>query len=155
MFPDPLAAQVPPPAPRHVQVALVMAAGTVSATVAPFATLGPAFDATIVYVMDVPGTSVACPSVLVIERSAWGGDAAATVNVTDDTKPVSPGARSLKQICQDPSLLSPEKPAKLTSGDVGSESRFAKYWHCPSSPQTTMSVIVFPIASASFGAPSR
>ena len=50
----------------------MIAAGTVSATVAPFATLGPAFDATIVYAMGVPGTAVVWPSVFVIERSAYG-----------------------------------------------------------------------------------
>jgi hypothetical protein len=71
MLPDPLAAQLPPPAPRHVQVTPVIVAGTVSATVAPFAALGPAFDATIVYAMERPGTAVVCPSVFVIERSAW------------------------------------------------------------------------------------
>src|SRR5260370_828273 len=70
MLPDPLAAQVPPPAPTHLQVAPVMAAGSVSATVAPVAVLGPAFDATIVYVMGEPGIAVAGPSVFVIERSA-------------------------------------------------------------------------------------
>jgi hypothetical protein len=48
MFPDPLAVQVPPPAPLHVQVAPVMAAGTVSVTVAPVTALGPEFEATIV-----------------------------------------------------------------------------------------------------------
>jgi hypothetical protein len=46
MLPDPLAVQVPPPAPTHVQVA-VSAAGNVSLTVAPETLLGPAFDAVI------------------------------------------------------------------------------------------------------------
>jgi hypothetical protein len=47
-----------------------MVAGNVSATVEPEALLGPAFDATIVYVTLVPGTSVVAPSVLVMARSA-------------------------------------------------------------------------------------
>ena len=47
MFPAPLAVHVPPPAPTHVHVA-VNAAGNVSATVAPGAFDGPAFDAVIV-----------------------------------------------------------------------------------------------------------
>src|SRR6266436_6355990 len=72
MFRPPLAAHVPPPAPTQVQVTPPMAAGTVSDTVAPLTPLGPEFDATIVYVMGEPGTTVAWPSVFVIERSAWG-----------------------------------------------------------------------------------
>ena len=48
MLPLPDAGQVPPPAPTHVHVAPVSAAGSVSATVAPVTALGPAFDATIV-----------------------------------------------------------------------------------------------------------
>jgi hypothetical protein len=47
MFPEPAAVHVPPPAPTHVQVH-VSDAGNVSATVAPGALLGPAFDAVIV-----------------------------------------------------------------------------------------------------------
>src|SRR3954465_1914252 len=47
MLPDPAAVQVPPPAPTQVQVA-VSEAGNVSATVAPVALLGPAFDAVMV-----------------------------------------------------------------------------------------------------------
>jgi hypothetical protein len=70
MLPDPLAVQVPPPAPTQVQVGPVIAAGTVSATVAPVTALGPGFDATIVYVIGNPGTAFAWPSVFVIERSA-------------------------------------------------------------------------------------
>jgi hypothetical protein len=72
MLPDPLAVQLPPPAPTQVHVAPVISAGTVSVTVAPFARLGPAFDTTIVYVMGCPVTAVVCPSVFVIERSAPG-----------------------------------------------------------------------------------
>ena len=48
MFPEPDAGHVPPPAPTHVHVAPVSAAGNVSATVAPVTALGPLFDATIV-----------------------------------------------------------------------------------------------------------
>jgi hypothetical protein len=72
MLPEPLAVQVPPPAPTHVQLAPVIVAGRVSVTVAPVTALGPAFDATIVYVTDAPGTAVVCPSVFVIDRSACG-----------------------------------------------------------------------------------
>src|SRR2546427_751326 len=70
MFPAPLPAHVPPPAPTHVHVAPVIAAGNVSVTIAPLAAFGPAFDATIVYVTDVPGTFVAWPSVFVTDTSA-------------------------------------------------------------------------------------
>jgi hypothetical protein len=69
MFPEPLAVQVPPPAPTQVQLAPVIVAGSVSVTVAPVTASGPAFDATIVYVTDAPGTAVVCPSVFVIDRS--------------------------------------------------------------------------------------
>ena len=47
MLPEPDAVHVPPPAPTHVQVQ-VSEAGKVSATVAPVALLGPAFEAVIV-----------------------------------------------------------------------------------------------------------
>src|SRR4051812_20251775 len=74
MFPAPEAVHVPPPAPTHVHVA-VSDAGNVSATVAPVAVLGPAFDAVIVYVVDPPGVAVVTPSVLVIDRSAFAASA--------------------------------------------------------------------------------
>ena len=48
MLPLPLAGQVPPPAPVHVQVGEVMPAGIASATVAPVTADAPAFVATIV-----------------------------------------------------------------------------------------------------------
>jgi hypothetical protein len=54
----------------HVQVTPVRIPGGVSATVAPFATLGPALVATMVYVTGVPGTAVVWPSDFVMERSA-------------------------------------------------------------------------------------
>src|SRR3954469_4015665 len=69
MLPLPLAVQVPPLAPTHVQVA-VSDAGNVSATVAPVTALGPALLAVIVYVVVPPAVTVATPSVLVIDRSA-------------------------------------------------------------------------------------
>lgn len=47
MLPEPIAVQVPPPAPTQVHVA-VKTAGKVSATVEPGASLGPAFEATMV-----------------------------------------------------------------------------------------------------------
>jgi hypothetical protein len=72
IFPDPLAAQLPPPAPAQVQVTPVIEAGTVSVTVAPVAVDGPALEATIVYVIGWPGVAVACPSVFVMARSAIG-----------------------------------------------------------------------------------
>src|SRR6267378_1611121 len=72
MLPDPLAAQVPPPLPTQVHATPVSAAGITSATVAPLTALGPAFTATMVYVIADPGRTLPCPSVFVIARSAWG-----------------------------------------------------------------------------------
>ena len=79
MLPLPDAVHVPPPAPTQVHVAPVSAAGSVSITVAPLTALGPAFDATIVYVTGLPGTTLATPSVFVIERSAVGVVASVSV----------------------------------------------------------------------------
>ena len=70
MSPDPLAEQTPPPASTHVQLTSVIVVGTASATVAPVTSLGPAFHATIVYVIGNPGDSSVWPSVFVIDRSA-------------------------------------------------------------------------------------
>jgi len=81
MLPLPLAGQVPPPAAVQVHVGEVMAAGIVSATVAAVTVDGPAFDATIVYVTDVPGTLEVTPSVLVIDRSAVGTNVSVSVAV--------------------------------------------------------------------------
>ena len=64
--------QVPPPAPTHVHVSLVIEAGNVSVTFAPGASLGPALLAVIVYVVDPPAVTVVTPSSLVIARSASG-----------------------------------------------------------------------------------
>ena len=69
ILPEPLAVQVPPPAPTQVHVQ-VRAAGKVSVTVAPVALLGPELLAVIVYVTVPPGVAVATPSVTVIDRSA-------------------------------------------------------------------------------------
>src|SRR5207245_1762580 len=78
MLPLPDAVHVPPPAPTHVHVQ-VSDAGNVSATVAPVAVLGPAFDAVIVYVTDPPAVAVVTPSVLVIDRSADAPSASTSV----------------------------------------------------------------------------
>src|SRR3954468_18266526 len=78
MLPLPLAVHVPPAAPAHVHVQ-VSDAGNVSATVAPVALLGPAFDAVIVYVTDPPAVAVVTPSVLVIARSADAPSASVSV----------------------------------------------------------------------------
>lgn len=48
MFPEPDAVQVPPPDPVQVHVAPEMDPGSVSATVAPVALLGPEFETVIV-----------------------------------------------------------------------------------------------------------
>src|SRR5258708_6491446 len=56
----------------HVQVALLMPAGSVSVTVAPVTPSGPALLTTMVYVTVPPGTAVVTPSVLVMLRSACG-----------------------------------------------------------------------------------
>src|SRR3954469_16306641 len=69
MLPEPLAVQLPPPPPTHVQVP-VSDAGNVSATVAPDAFEGPALLAVIVYVTLPPGVAVVTPSVFVIDKSA-------------------------------------------------------------------------------------
>src|SRR5258706_63726 len=70
MLPNPLAVQSPPPAPTQVQLAPVIASGSVSTTVAPFAALGPTFEATIVQVTGSPATAPDWPSVFFIEGSA-------------------------------------------------------------------------------------
>src|SRR5258708_33912349 len=56
----------------HVQVALLMPAGSASVAVPPVTALGPAFETTIVYVTVPPGTAVVTPSDLVMLRSACG-----------------------------------------------------------------------------------
>src|SRR5262245_22687948 len=69
MLPLPVAVQVPPPAPTHVQVVPVNAAGKVSVTVAPGALEGPALEAVITYVTVPPAVTVVTLSLLVIARS--------------------------------------------------------------------------------------
>src|SRR5207253_1670807 len=59
-----------PPLPTAVKVSLPTLAGRMSLTVAPVTLLGPLLLTTIVYIVEVPGVTVATPSVLVIERSA-------------------------------------------------------------------------------------
>ena len=78
MLPLPEAVQVPPPAPTQVQVQ-VRLAGKVSATVAPGALLGPAFDEVMVYVTLPPGVAVVTPSVLVMDRSALAASVSVSV----------------------------------------------------------------------------
>ena len=70
MLPVPVGAQDAPPAATHDHAAPLSALGNVSPTVAPTTADGPAFDATTVYVTEVPGTSDAAPSDFAIERSA-------------------------------------------------------------------------------------
>ncbi len=72
MLPLPDAGHTALPAAEHVHVAPVNAAGKVSVKLEAGAAEGPALDATIVYVAEVPGTSLVTPSVLVTERSARG-----------------------------------------------------------------------------------
>ena len=81
MLPAPEAVHVPPVEPMHVHVAPTSDAGTLSLTVAPTASDGPAFVATMVYDTGVPGTAVATPSVLVIDRSARGVSVSRSVAV--------------------------------------------------------------------------
>ena len=72
-LPAPLAAaQLDPAEAAHVHVADVTEPGRTSATGAATTALGPAFETTIAYVVVVPGTTDATPSVFVIERSAVG-----------------------------------------------------------------------------------
>ena len=67
MLPLPDAAQLPPVA-EHVQAHETSAAGNAS-LVSTDATFGPAFEAVIVYVTELPGTALVTPSVFVIETS--------------------------------------------------------------------------------------
>lgn len=69
MSPMPDAGHDDPAEAAHVHVAPDNAAGSVSVTVAPVTADGPAFDAAMRYVTDVPGVSEPVPSALVIDRS--------------------------------------------------------------------------------------
>src|SRR5438034_470158 len=69
MFPDPLAVQVPPPAPTPLPVSLNTSVNA-SATVAPDASVVPAFHALIVSTLLPYTTLFRSPSVFVTARSA-------------------------------------------------------------------------------------
>ncbi len=69
-FPDPPAMQ-PPAGAEQAHVPPVRPAGTVSVTGALVTELGPALDATIVYVTVSPVTTEVTPSVFVMLRLAW------------------------------------------------------------------------------------
>jgi hypothetical protein len=79
--PVPDAAHDEPAEATHDQVTPERVAGMVSVTVAPVIVEGPAFEATTLYVTDVPGTSVVEPSVLVMTRSAVGVSVSLSVAV--------------------------------------------------------------------------
>src|SRR6516225_9613608 len=80
MLPLPLAAATLEPAEANaVQLTEVTAAGNRSVTAWFTAVLGPALLTTMVYVVLVPGTTDVTPSVLVIDRSAWGVSASLSV----------------------------------------------------------------------------
>jgi hypothetical protein len=87
--PLPEAAQVPPPAPAHVQVIEVMPAGIESVTAAPLTLDGPTLVTVTVYVVDWPGTAVAVASVLVIRKSVCG------VTVVTSVAQLFPGVGSV------------------------------------------------------------
>ena len=72
MLPEPEAGQLEPADAVHVHVTPERLAGMVSETVALVMADGPAFEATTVYVNDVPALIEARPSVLEIDRSAVG-----------------------------------------------------------------------------------
>jgi hypothetical protein len=71
-LPEPEAGQLEPAEAAHVHVTPDRVAGIASVTVALEMADGPAFEATTVYVNAVPALMVARPSVLVIDRSAFG-----------------------------------------------------------------------------------
>src|SRR5947208_212794 len=71
MLPEPQIGRASCRESMQVQVP-VSDVGNVSATVAPDAFEGPAFEAVVVYVTLPPGVAVVTPSVFVIARSAWG-----------------------------------------------------------------------------------
>ena len=81
ILPTPDAPHDAPLDATQLHVAPLSALGNVSVTVTPDAADGPAFEATIVYVTDVPATSVADPSVFVTETSAVGVTASTSVAV--------------------------------------------------------------------------
>ena len=87
--PEPEAGHDEPADATHDHVTADRVPGMASVTVAPVIVDGPAFEATTVYVTDVPGTSVVEPSVLVMTRSAVG------VNVSLSVAVLLPGTGSV------------------------------------------------------------
>jgi hypothetical protein len=94
MLPEPLAGQVDPAEALHVQLIPLKVAGNVSVTVAPVTLLGPLLVTVMVYVTDVPGAAVVCPSVLVTARSACGVRVSVSVALLllDEGSTTPPGA---------------------------------------------------------------
>jgi hypothetical protein len=100
MLPVPLAGHVEPAEAVQVQVRPVKFAGAVSVTVAANAAEGPALDATIVYVLSVPATTVVFASVFVIARSTFAATAPVFVPALFVvTGSVAPGAAAAVPIC--------------------------------------------------------
>ena len=91
----------------HVHVAPESEDGRVSVTVAPVTEDGPLLVATIVYVTGVPATSVAAPSVLVIDRSAVGANVSVSVaELFVEVGSVTPvGAVTVAVLTSDPVAL--------------------------------------------------
>src|SRR5436309_1882922 len=82
MLPLPEAVKpVAPPVATLRYDTLVMAAGRLSVTVAPVTVLGPLLVTTIVYVVVVPGTAVAVPSLMATPRSAVGFSVSVSVSL--------------------------------------------------------------------------
>src|SRR5262245_39457337 len=73
MLPEPLAGQLEPADALQVHDTPVKIAGNVSVTVAAVTLFGPLLVTVIVYDAEVPGTSAANPSSLVMPRSASTG----------------------------------------------------------------------------------
>jgi hypothetical protein len=96
MLPEPAAVQAPPPEPAQVQLQ-VSEAGKASATVTEGASLGPALEAVIVYVVVPPAVTADTPSVLVTERSACGESVSVSVAVLlpADGSVTPPGAETV------------------------------------------------------------
>ena len=98
MLPLPLGPATPLPY-SDVHVALASAAGTASNTVAPIASLGPTFLATMVYVSAVPAVYVVLPSVLVICRSASGfGVSVSVAELLPGVGSVTPGGVAMATV---------------------------------------------------------
>ena len=102
--PVPDGAQVEPADAVHVHVALLNDAGSVSVMVAPVTFEGPAFVATMVYVIVPPATTAAEPSVLVIDRSAVGASVSVSVAelLATDGSVTPVGAAMVAVLASDP-----------------------------------------------------